>query len=293
MNLFGRLLTAMVTPMKADGSVDYDQAAQLAIRLVESGSDGVVVAGTTGESPTLTDEEKLSVFRVVTDAIGGRASVLAGTGSNSTDHSIHLTRSAEKAGVDGIMAVVPYYNRPPQEGLYRHFKAIAEATSLPIMLYNVPSRTAQNMLPETVLRLSEIPNVVSLKEASGSLDQTTQLKRLLPDAFLIYSGDDSLTLPMMAVGAAGVVSVAAHIVGRRMKEMIGAFVKGDVETAQKAHLELFPIFKGLFLTTSPIPVKKALSLLGVPVGPLRLPLCDPSDKELQEIKTALADAGLL
>ena len=213
----GSVLTAMVTPFKPDGSLDLEQAARLAAHLVEIGNDGVVVAGTTGESPTLTDKEKLDLFRAVVDAIGGRATVIAGTGDYNTEHSIHLTKEAEKLGVDGIMAVVPYYNKPPQEGLYRHFRAIAESTSLPVMLYNVPGRTSSNLLPETVERLAEIDNIVAIKEASGNMDQVSEIRRRTPAEFMIYAGDDSLTLPILALGGTGVVSVAGHLVGRRIR----------------------------------------------------------------------------
>lgn len=289
----GNLLTAMVTPFQPDGTLDAGQAARLAHHLVEIGNDGVVVAGTTGESPTLTDEEKLELFRAVVGEIGGRATVIAGTGTNDTEHSIRLTKEAEKLGVDAIMAVVPYYNRPPQEGLYQHFRAIAESTSLPVMLYNVPSRTATGLRPETVARLAEIDNIVAIKEATGNMDQVSELRRLTPAEFDIFSGDDSLTLPMMSVGAVGVVSVAAHLVGRRLREMIDAFHKGDVRTALSIHLELWPIFDVMFVTTNPIPVKTAVNMLGIEVGPVRPPLVAPNEEEENIIRTVLRENGLL
>lgn len=289
----GRLLTAMVTPMRQDGSVDYGAAADLAVRLVESGSDGVVVCGTTGESPTLTDDEKVGLFKAVVEAVGGRATVVAGTGSNDTHHSIELTKRAEKAGVDAILAVVPYYNRPPQEGLYRHFEAIARATSLPVILYNIPGRTGQNLSPETTARLAAIENVVALKDSTGQLDHVSQVRRLTPPDFLIYSGDDSLTLPILAVGGAGVVSVASHLVGRRIREMIEAFLAGSVERARQIHLELFGLFKALFVTTNPIPVKKALQLAGINVGPVRPPLVEATEAETRVIRQAMAELGLV
>ncbi|HLT58378.1 MAG TPA: 4-hydroxy-tetrahydrodipicolinate synthase [Limnochordales bacterium] len=289
----GNVLTAMVTPFKDDGTLDVEQAARLAAHLVEIGNDGVVVGGTTGESPTLTDEEKLELFRAVVDAIGGRATVIAGTGTYSTQHSIHLTKEAEKVGVDGIMAVVPYYNKPPQEGLYRHFRAIAESTSLPVMLYNVPSRTSCNLLPETVARLAEIRNIVAIKEASGNMDQVSEIRRLTPPEFQILSGDDSLTLPMLALGASGVVSVAGHLVGRRIRAMIEAFQKGDTKTATAIHLELLPVFKAMFITTNPIPVKTAVNMTGFPVGPLRPPLADPTEEQRQALQRVLEQSGLL
>ena len=290
---FGRVLTAMVTPFNEEGGVDYEAAGKLARRLVENGSDGVVVAGTTGESPTLSDEEKLKLFATVVEAIGGRAVVIAGTGSNNTQKSVELTREAEKTGVDGIMAVAPYYNKPPQEGLYRHFRAIAGATSLPVMVYNVPGRTAVNITPATMARLAEVDNIVALKEAAGDLNQAAEMVRVLPKNFLVYSGDDSMTLPMLAVGAVGVVSVASHLVGRRIAAMINDYLQGAVEKAARAHCELLPLFKTLFLTTNPIMVKAALNLLGVKVGSTRLPLVDATAAELDALKEVLRGVGLL
>lgn len=289
----GRLLTAMVTPMRADGSVHDEAAATLAERLAASGSDGVVVCGTTGEAPTLTDEEKVRLFRTVAEAVGGRITVVANTGTYDTHHSIELTRRAEQAGVDAIMAVVPYYNRPPQEGLYRHFEAIARSTALPVLVYNIPSRTGQSLAPETLARLAEIPNVVALKDSSGQLDHVSQVRRRTPPHFAVYSGDDSLTLPVMAVGGVGVVSVASHLVGRRMREMIEAFVAGRVEEAARIHLELFDLFRALFVTTNPIPVKKALQLVGFDAGPPRPPLVEAGEAETRAIRQALAALGLV
>lgn len=289
----GSLLTAMVTPFKADGSLDGAEAARLARHLLEIGNEGVVVAGTTGESPTLTDEEKLTLFRSVVGEIGGRGTVVAGTGSNDTRRSVELTKEAEKLGVDAIMAVVPYYNRPPQTGLYEHFRAIAECTSLPVMLYDVPSRTSLALEPETVARLAEIDNIVALKEASGDMQKVSYLRRLTPADFHLYAGDDGLTLPMLAVGGTGVVSVAGHVVGRRMRSLIDAFFKGDVKTATAIHLELLPIFHGMFLTTNPIPVKAAVNLLGLDAGPVRPPLVELTDEEMQTLSTILKDNGLL
>src|SRR5712692_5434813 len=235
---FGRLLTAMVTPFRDDLSVDLDGAARLAQHLVETGSDGLVVTGTTGEVPTLTFEEKIELYKVVRRTVQGTAAVVAGTGNYSTEESIHITRAAERAGVDGVMAVVPYYNNPPQEGLYRHFKAIAEATSLPLIVYNVPSRTARNLDAATAIRLAEVPNIVAIKEASGKLEQVTEIIAGSPDGFLVYSGDDAITLPMMAIGAFGVISVVSHVAGLPMRTMIDAFVKGDVAGAARLHRQL-------------------------------------------------------
>lgn len=293
MSGLGRLLTAMVTPMNEEGHVDYELAGELARRLVASGSDGVVVAGTTGESPTLTDEEKISLYQAVVEAVGGEATVIAGTGNYDTQHSIELTKAAEKAGVDAVMLVVPYYNKPPQEGLYQHFRKIAESTSLPVMLYNVPSRTSCNLLPDTVARLAEVDNIVAIKEAAGSMDQVSELAQRVPKNFAIYAGDDSLTLPMMALGAVGVVSVASHLVGRRIKAMIEAFLEGDTKTAREIHLELFPLFKGLFITTNPIPVKRAVQLTGFAAGPTRPPLAPMGEAEEAALKEIMKGLGLL
>lgn len=274
-----RVLTAMVTPMNDKFDVNYQEAERLAVYLTEHGSDGIVVAGTTGESPTITPEEKLELFRVVKRAVGSKATVIAGVGSNSTEASVSLARMAQDTGVDGIMAVVPYYNKPSQEGMYQHFRMIAEATSLPLMLYNVPGRTSANLLPETVRRLSEIPNVTSLKEAAGSMDQVSELKRLLPTDFAIYSGDDSLTLPMLALGCSGIVSVAAHVVGDEMKSMIDAWFSGEFQTALEWHLKLVPIFKGLFVTSNPVPVKYLLKRAGINAGGVKLPLVKATPEE--------------
>jgi len=284
---FGRVLTAMVTPFNSALEVDYGKARQLARYLVENGSDGIVVAGTTGESPTLTKEEKIKLFENVVDEVGDKAKVVAGTGSNTTADSVWLTREAEKVGVHGVMLVTPYYNKPPQEGLYNHFRTIAEATRLPVMLYNVPGRTSANLMPDTVSRLARIENIVALKEAAGSLDQAAEIRRKTPADFHIYSGEDSLTLPMLSVGCHGVVSVVAHVVGVELQNMIKAFLEGDTTTATRIHLALFPIFKALFITTNPIPVKAAMNLMGHDVGGLRPPLLPAGEKELAAIRNIL------
>jgi 4-hydroxy-tetrahydrodipicolinate synthase len=284
----------MVTPFTQDGQVDYAVAEQLAEYLVTHGSDGLVLCGTTGESPTLTWDEEYQLFQVVKQAIAGRAKILAGTGSNSTHEAIEATRKAANLGLDGTLQVVPYYNKPPQEGLYEHFNAIATAVpDLPIMLYNVPGRTGQTLLPETVARLAELPNVVSLKDAGGNLDHTSQVRRLTPSSFTIYSGDDSLTLPMLAIGAVGVVSVASHIAGDLLKQMIGAFFQGQPQIATEIHLKLMPLFKALFATTSPIPVKAALRLQGWSVGSTRLPLSAVPSEVEAELKATLMHLLLL
>lgn len=289
---FGRVITAIVTPFAEDQSLNVEAAQKLADHLVNNGSDGLVVSGSTGESPVLTTEEKVTLFKAVKEAVGSRAKVLAGTGSNNTMASIELTAAAEACGVDGVMLVVPYYNKPSQEGLYRHFTQIARSTSLPVMLYNIPSRTGANLLPATVARLAGEENIVALKEASGSLDQVSEIAGWVGDKLTIYSGDDSLTLPMLALGAAGVVSVAAHIVGPQMQEMVQAFLSGQVERARQLHHRLFPVFKGLFITTNPVPVKAALRLLGQQVGPPRLPLVDVTPAEEETLQQMLVKAGL-
>jgi 4-hydroxy-tetrahydrodipicolinate synthase len=275
----GRILTAMVTPMNDQLEVNYQEAERLAVYLAEHGSDGIVVSGTTGESPTISAEEKLELFRVVKKAVGSKATVIAGIGSNSTEASVSLACKAQDTGVDGLMAVVPYYNKPSQEGMYQHFRAIAKATSLPLMLYNVPGRTSANLLPETVRRLSEISNVTSLKEAAGSMDQVSELKRVLPADFKIYSGDDSLTLPMLALGCNGIISVAAHVVGDEMKCMVDAWFAGEFQTALQWHLKLIPIFKGIFVTTNPVPVKYLLKHAGINAGGVKLPLVEATSEE--------------
>ncbi|MCS7236467.1 MAG: 4-hydroxy-tetrahydrodipicolinate synthase [Armatimonadota bacterium] len=287
---WGPVITAMATPFREDGAVDYERAAELARRLVDNGSTGVVVAGTTGESPTLSDEEKLQLLRVVKEAVAGRAAVLAGTGTYDTAHSVHLSREAQRLGADGLLVVVPYYNRPTQEGLYRHFKAVAESTDLPVLMYNIPTRTGTNMLPETVARLSEVRNIAGIKEASGSLDQVSEIRRRTPENFLIYSGDDSLTLPYLSVGAAGIVSVASHLVGREIAEMIAHFHAGRVEEARRIHLRLFPLFRALFVAPNPVPLKAALEMAGFPVGKPRLPLVEATEKEREQIAAAMREA---
>lgn len=290
----GRVLTAMITPMKADGSVNFDEAARLARHLAASGSDGLVVAGSTGEAPALSFEEKIELFRTVREAVGSETVVIAGTGTNVTAVSVELTQAAERIGVDGVMLVVPYYNKPTQEGIYRHFRTVAESTSLPVMLYNVPGRTGQRMLPETVQRLAQdVPNIVALKEAGADLEQAAWIRRLTPERFALYSGDDVLTLPMLAVGARGVVSVASHLVGECIQAMIRHFEQGEVSEALRIHLELLPVFKAMFITTNPIPVKKAVELMGFDAGPLRLPLCEATAEEVAAIRRVLESLALL
>ena len=290
---FGHVITAMATPFDGEERLDYKRAAELARWLVDHGSESLVVAGTTGESPTLSDEEKVELFRTVKQAVGGRAKVIAGTGTYDTAHSIHLSKQAEKAGADGLLLVNPYYNRPSQDGLYAHFRKVAESTSLPVVLYNIPGRTGVNCLPETVARLAEVPTIVAIKEATGSLDQASDVRQRTPPEFLIYSGDDSLTLPMLAVGGYGVVSVASHLVGTQIGQMIRAFFGGDVRTALQVHLKLWSLFKVLFITTNPVPLKAALRLAGFDVGTPRLPLVEATPKEQEQIRAVLQELSLL
>lgn len=284
---FGQVLTAMVTPFDQHGEIDYHATKTLVNYLIANGTDGLVVAGTTGESPTLTTEEKLALFKFVVEVAAGRVPVIAGTGSNNTRASISLTKLAEEAGVDGIMLVAPYYNKPSQEGLFQHFKAIAEATSLPVMLYNIPGRCAVNISVETIVRLTEISNIVAVKEASGNLDAMTEIISRTPDTFTLYSGDDGLTLPVLAIGGAGVVSVASHVIGNQMQEMVTLFKNGRVQEAAVLHRSLLPIMKALFMAPNPTPVKAALNMQGVQVGDVRLPMIPLNDEEKSALQKVL------
>lgn len=288
----GRVITAMATPFRKDGSLDLDGARRLAGHLLDHGSDGLVVAGTTGESPTLTHEEKRDLWAAVTEVTRGRAPLIAGTGTYSTAESIELTQTAEAAGADASLVVTPYYSKPPQSGLAAHFKAIAASTSLPIVLYDIPGRTARKIEHATLLELAEVPNIVGVKDAAADLAGTAKLAAEAP-GFRIWSGDDALTLPMLAVGAVGVVSVASHIVGHRLGEMVAAHDKGDVEGAAQINRELVPIFEALFITSNPIPLKAALEMLGLPGGPVRLPLVDATEAERNLVSSALARLGLI
>jgi 4-hydroxy-tetrahydrodipicolinate synthase len=263
----------MVTPFNEKLEVDYSLAGDLAKKLVNEGSDGIVAGGTTGESPALSDKEKLKLFRVVKEAVGN-VTVIAGTGSNSTSHSVELTKEAEKTGVDGVMAVGPYYNKPTQKGFFEHFSTIAKNTSLPVIVYNVPGRTGSNILPDTVKKLSSIDNIVALKEASGDIDQISEIISMTGKDFLVYSGDDSKTFPVMCLGGHGVISVVSHLIGPSMKKMINLFLSGNLDEAREIHHSLMPMFKGLFMTTSPIPVKMALNMTGFKAGGFRLPLTE-------------------
>jgi 4-hydroxy-tetrahydrodipicolinate synthase len=286
---FGRLMTAMVTPFAENGEVDFAKAADLAANLVAAGNDGLIVSGTTGEGPTLTEDEKLELYRVTKRAVGPDHAIVAGTGNYSTAESIHLTREAERCGVDGALLVVPYYNNPPQEGLYQHFKAIAAATSLPCVLYNVPSRSPRNLEASTLKRLSEIDNIVAVKEASGSLAQFNAVLRAVPDGFLVYSGNDTDTHTIMSLGGHGVISVSAHLVAGQTKRMVTLLAEGRTAEATRIHLELLPLVDALFWQPNPMPVKAAMNLLGFNVGVPRLPLLDLTPAEKDRLRTVLAN----
>ncbi|MDZ5473423.1 4-hydroxy-tetrahydrodipicolinate synthase [Bacillus sp. 31A1R] len=285
MVLFGRVSTAMVTPFDHKGHIDFSKTTQLVNHLIENGTDSIVVAGTTGESPTLTKEEKIALFKHVVKVVDKRIPVIAGTGSNNTYESIELTKKAEELGVDAVMLVAPYYNKPNQEGLYQHFKTIAENTSLPVMIYNIPGRSVVNILPETVVRLSKVSNIVAVKEASGDLNAMTTILANTDEEFLLYCGDDGLTLPALAIGGAGIVSVASHVIGNEMQEMVQAFLNGENAKAAKIHQKLLPVMEGLFKAPSPAPVKTALQLKGMDVGSVRLPLVPLTEQE----RTTLAE----
>ena len=283
----GRLITAMVTPFNAKGEVDYKQAQKLAKALIKSGSDGLVITGTTGERPTVTDEEQLKLFATVREAIGDTGTIIAGTGGNCTRESIAITREAEKLGVDAALLIVPYYNKPTQEGMYQHFKAIAESTSLPCILYNVPARTVTNLAPETALRLGRVKNIIGIKEASGNMEQVAKIIQGAPKNFLVWSGNDGDTFPIMAMGGYGIISVASHLVGKQIKDMIEYTVRGNMKEAAAIHLNLLPLINALFIVSNPIPVKYALNHVGFRVGQPRLPLTEPDDKSKAAIEATL------
>jgi 4-hydroxy-tetrahydrodipicolinate synthase len=291
---FGRLITAMVTPFTPDLELDLPRAAELADRLLEQGSQALVVCGTTGESPTVFYDQKLELFRAVLDAVGGRAPVIANAGDNCTADSVEFAQRVTALGVDAIMAVVPYYNKPPQEGMYAHFRAIAESVDVPVILYNIPGRCVVNMTAETTLRLAhDCPNIVAVKEASGDLNQIARIVAGAPAGFEVLSGDDEMTLPMMGIGGTGVISVASHVAGPQLRTMIDAQAAGEHTTALSTHLHLLPLFKALFMTANPIMVKDALAQVGFPVGTCRLPLVPPTAEQSAELGRVLAHLGLV
>lgn len=286
---FGRIITAMVTPFDSQGDIDWAQFRNLIDYLIEEqSSDSLVICGTTAESPTLSDEEKLQCFSEAVKHAAGRCKIIAGTGSNNTNHSIHLSKEAEKLGVDALLLVAPYYNKPSQEGLYQHFKTIAEAVNLPVMLYNVPGRSVANISADTVLRLAQIPNIFSVKEAGSDLEQIGKIIAEAPEGFVLYSGDDASTLPVLAIGGYGIVSVASHVIGKEMKQMIDAYLEGNVKEAAQLHGKLLPVFTGIFRcphpVPSPAPIKHALNFKGVQVGGVRLPLVTLTKQEAEFVE---------
>ena len=285
----GRLLTAMVTPFDEKGAVDFEQAKRLAHALLDSGSDGVVLSGTTGESPTLTTDEKMRLFSEVKQSVGDKGAIIAGTGTYSTAESIELSQEAEKQGVAGLLLVVPYYNKPPQEGIYQHFKAIAGKTNLPCIVYNIMGRTGVNMTDETTIRLSQIDNIIGTKEASGDMNQIARIIGGAGPDFKVWSGDDNQTFLMMSIGGYGVISVVSHLVGNQIKHMMGLLLEGDVEGAASEHRRLLPIFLGMFTESNPLPVKYAVNKVGLNVGTPRLPIVPPSEKAKAEVNKLLQD----
>ncbi|MGG2459083.1 4-hydroxy-tetrahydrodipicolinate synthase [Streptomyces sp. RGM 3693] len=287
---FGRVLTAMVTPFTADGALDLDGAQRLAAHLVDAGNDGLVVNGTTGESPTTSDTEKSQLVRAVVEAVGDRAFVVAGAGTNDTRHSLELARAAQDAGAHGLLAVTPYYSKPPQEGLLRHFTAIADATDLPVMLYDIPGRSGVPINTETMVRLAEHPRIVANKDAKGDLGRASWA--IARSGLAWYSGDDMLNLPLLSVGAVGFVSVVGHVVTPELRALLDAHLNGDVTKAAEIHQKLLPVFTGMFRTQGVITTKAALSLQGLPAGPLRLPLVDLSPEETEQLKRDLAAGGV-
>ncbi len=284
---FGQLITAMITPFNTNQEIDFEKTTRLVHFLTDNGTDSLVVSGTTGESATLSTDEKLALFEHVVKAAKGRARVIAGTGNNNTRESIELTKEAERLGVDGIMLVAPYYNRPNQAGLYEHFKSIAQATALPIMVYNIPSRSSVNIEVETIVKLSQIDNIVSIKEASGDLEQMSKIIEYTPDDFELYSGDDSMTLPVLSIGGRGVVSVASHVIGNEMQLMMNAFKNGDYQKAAAIHRKMVPVVNALFSQPSPSPLKAALALQGLDTGALRLPLVPLDDEQTEKLKNTI------
>jgi 4-hydroxy-tetrahydrodipicolinate synthase len=291
---FGSVITAMATPFRDDFSLDLDRAQELASWLLDHGSDALVVFGSTGEAATLSDDEKRDLLRAVKEAANGGGHVIAGTGTYDTAHSIHLTRMAQENGADAVLTVTPYYNKPPQRGLIAHFTAIAKSTNLPVILYNIPGRSACTIEADTLLRLAaDVPNIVAVKDATADFQTASRIVAESPPDFEVYSGDDWATFPMVALGAKGVISVAAHLAGERMRDMVQLTVAGDAAAARKIHDELMPLYRGLFIVSNPIPLKAALEMAGMPVGPPRLPLVPATDDERARIRQAMIDAGVL
>jgi len=288
--MLGEVLTAILTPFHPDGSLNVEKFRELAAYLVDNGSDGLVVAGTTGESPTLTDAEKLELFQTAVDAVGDRATIVAGTGTYDTAHSVQLTKQATELGIDGILVVTPYYNKPPQRAIVRHFQEIAAATDKPIVVYNIPSRVVINIEPETIAELAKIPNVAAVKQANDDLQQAA---RIVETGLTLYAGDDNLIFPFLALGGTGGVCVHTHVWGPQTKEMIRRYQDGDVDDARRLNEEMAPAFDLLKIQTNPIPIKAAMNLLGHELGGYRLPMVDPTEQELAQVRDCLARAGML
>jgi len=290
--MFGSVITAMVTPFKEDFSLDIGRAQEIAAWLLDNGSDALVIAGTTGEGATLSDQEKADLFRATVEAAKGKGKIIAGTGTYDTAHSVHLTEEAERAGVDGVLVVAPYYNKPPQTGLYEHFKTVAAATKLPMILYNIPGRTAIQISNETILKLAEIDNIVGVKDATSDFTLASELIAAAPGGFELISGDDVNTFALVCLGGTGVISVTSHVAGTQMSEMVALAEKGDIDGARKIHNQLLPLYRALFITSSPIPIKAAMGLIGQPVGPPRLPLVPATQDEIAAVKNALEESGV-
>ncbi|HVH51929.1 MAG TPA: 4-hydroxy-tetrahydrodipicolinate synthase [Gaiellaceae bacterium] len=288
--MLGEVLTAILTPFHPDGSVNVEKFRELAAHLVDNGSDGLVVAGTTGESPTLTDAEKLELFAAAVGAVGDRATIVAGTGTYDTAHSVHLTKQATELGIDGILVVTPYYNKPPQRAIVRHFQEIAAATDKPIVVYNIPSRVVTNIEPETIAELAKIPNVAAVKQANDDLHQAA---RIVETGLTLYAGDDNLIFPFLSLGGTGGVCVHTHVWGPQTKEMIRRYKDGDVDDARRLNDEMAPAYELLKIQTNPIPIKAAMNLLGHELGGYRLPMVDPTEQELAQVRDCLARAGML
>lgn len=292
MNNFGRVITAMITPFDQEGNVNYGGVSELSKYLVDNGSEGILAGGTTGEGATLSEEEKIKLYKTVIESVGDKAYVIGNAGGIDTESIIRFIKKIENIGLDALLVIVPFYVKPTQEGMYRHFKKIADSTKLPIILYNVPGRTGANILPETVKRLTDVcENIVGIKDAVGNWEQTTKERILLPENFLIYSGDDSFTLPLISIGGAGVISVASHIIGDEMLELVKAAESGNLKEAAKIHLKYYRMMKELFFITNPIPVKTAINLMGLPGGTFRLPMVEASEKEENFVKDLLKFYG--
>lgn len=290
---FGRLISAMVTPFDENLNINYDILPEFVDYLIENGNESLVVCGTTGESPALDHDEKIKLFEAVVDASNGRVPIIAGTGTYSTKESIELSKEAKKAGAEGLLLVVPYYNKPPQYALYEHFKSIVEEVNLPSILYNIPGRTSRNMEPETIINLSKLDNIIGVKEASRDMDQVSAIKAGVDEDFKIYSGDDSMTLPMLGIGGYGVISVASQVIGHEIGKMIDEYVKGNVVESASLHIKLFKIFRTMFVNTNPIPLKEALNLMGWKVGTCRPPLYELQGNEKMIVEHVLKDNNLI